>query len=79
MRNTLLDNFWHFSFVLVILVLYHRKSYFTEKGNRKFRKKIREIQKLAESKGVGFETIIKDSSEISDIFYSDVYQVVILD
>lgn len=55
------------------------KSYFTEKGNRKFRKKIREIQKLAESKGVGFETIIKDSSEISDIFYSDIYQVVILD
>ena len=55
------------------------KSYFTEKGNRKFRKKIREIQKLAESKGLGFETIIKDSSEISDIFYSDIYQVVILD
>ena len=55
------------------------KSYFTERGNRKFRKKIREIQKLAESKGVGFETIIKDSSEIFDIFYSDIYQVVILD
>lgn len=55
------------------------KSYFTEKGNRKFRKKIREIQKLAENKGIIFDTIIKDSSEISNILYSDNYQVVVLD
>ncbi len=55
------------------------KSYFTEKGNRKFRKKIKEIQKLAESKGIIFDTIIRDSSEITDILYSDDYQVVVLD
>ena len=55
------------------------KSYFTEKGNRKFRKKIREIQKLAESKNIIFDTIIKDSSEVVDILYSDNYQVVVLE
>ena len=55
------------------------KSYFTEKGNRKFRKKIREIQKLAESRGIIFDTIIKDSSEVIDILYSDNYQVVVLE
>ena len=55
------------------------KSYFTEKGNRKFRKSIRKIQKLAESKGILFETIVKDSSEIFDILSSDIYQVIVLD
>lgn len=55
------------------------KSYFTEKGNRKFRKCIRKIQKLAESKDIVFETIVKDSSDISDILYSDIYQVIVLD
>ena len=55
------------------------KSYFTEKGNRKFRKGIRKIQKLAESKGIVFDTIVKDSNEISDILYSDIYQVIFLD
>ena len=55
------------------------KSYFTEKGNRKFRKGIRKSQKLAESKGIVFDTIVKDSNEISDILYSDIYQVIILD
>ena len=55
------------------------KSYFTEKGNRKFRKGIRRIQKLAESKGIVFDSIVKDSNEISDILYSDIYQVIVLD
>ena len=54
------------------------KSYFTEKGNRKFRKGIRRIQKLAENKGISFDTIILDSSKVSDILYSDNYQVVVL-
>ena len=54
------------------------KSYFTEKGNRKFRKKIREIQKLAESKGIVFDIIIRKEEEISDVLYSDNYQVVVL-
>ena len=34
------------------------KSYFTEKGNRKFRKGIRKIQKLAESKGISGASLI---------------------
>ena len=54
------------------------KSYFTEKGNRKFRKKIREIQKLAENKGIVFDIIMKKEEEVSDILYSDNYQVVVL-
>lgn len=52
------------------------KSYFTEKGNRKFRKMIRNIKKIAETKGIITECIAKET--LDNIVYADEYQVVIL-
>lgn len=53
------------------------KSYFTEKGNRKFKKSIRRIHKAAKEKGIDVINIVKDISEIGNIVYSDNYQVVV--
>lgn len=52
------------------------KSYFTEKGNRKFRKMIRNIKKIAETKGIITECIIEENLE--NIIYNDDYQTIIL-
>ena len=54
------------------------ESYFTEKGNRKFKKGIRRIQKLAESKGIKFSSIVVNEHDLNDVLYSDDYQVIIL-
>ena len=51
------------------------KSYFTERGNRKFRKMIRNIKKIAETKGIITECIIKEN--LDNIIYTDNYQVII--
>ena len=54
------------------------KSYFTEKGNRKFRKAIRKIQKIAESKNIEVICEQIDKENLEDILYEDIYQVIIL-
>ena len=51
------------------------RSYFTDNGNRKFRKGIRKIQKLAASKGIRVDVITTET--LDNIVYSDRYQVVI--
>ena len=53
------------------------KSYFTEKGNRKFSKAIRTIKKISENHGIKVITIIKDYNDLENIVYEDKYQVVI--
>lgn len=53
------------------------KSFFTDKGNRKFRKGIRKIKEIAKTKGIKVECIVKDMSELEDIIYSDEYQIII--
>lgn len=52
------------------------RSYFTEKGNRSFRKAIRKIQEAAEQKGV--RTICEIQKDLSDILWKDEKQVVVL-
>ena len=52
------------------------KSYFTEKGNRCFRKAIRKIQEAAEKKGV--QTICETQKDLSDILWKDEKQVIVL-
>ena len=55
------------------------KSYFTADGNRKFRKAIRKIQKIAESKNIDFVCIQIEKEDIEDlILYEDINQVIIL-
>lgn len=53
------------------------KSYFTDKGNRKFRKKIREIKKIANSKGINVICEHIEEGSLSDIVYCDVNQIVV--
>lgn len=53
------------------------KSYFTEKGNRKFRKAIRNISKLSESKGLKVVCITVNREDLDNIVYEDVNQVII--
>ena len=53
------------------------KSFFTDNGNRKFRKGIRKIKNIAATKGIVVECIIKDMSELKDILYSDNYQIIV--
>ena len=50
------------------------KSYFTEKGNRKFRKAIKAIKKAAKDKGINVVCERKESLE--NILYQDKYQVI---
>lgn len=54
------------------------KSFFTEKGNRKFRKSIRKIEKLANKYNISFITIKMNKEDLVDILYEDNYQIVIL-
>lgn len=49
------------------------KSYFTEKGNRKFRKSIRKIEKMANIYNVNFITIKLNKEDLVDILYEDKY------
>ena len=51
------------------------KSYFTENGNRKFRKMIRNIKKIAETKGIVTECITRNN--LDNIVYKDNYQVIV--
>lgn len=53
------------------------KSYFTEKGNRKFRKAIRNISKLSELKGLKVVCITVNKEDLDNIVYEDVNQVII--
>lgn len=53
------------------------KSFFTDKGNRKFRKGIRKIKDIATTKGIVVDCIVKDMSELKDILYSDNYQIIV--
>ena len=54
------------------------KSYFTENGNRKFRKAIRKIRQLAEERNIDFFCVKIERKEIEEtILYEDVYQVII--
>lgn len=53
------------------------KSYFTSKGNRKFRKKIREIKKIANSKGIDVVCENVKEENLDNIVYCDINQVVI--
>lgn len=52
------------------------RSWFTEKGNRKFRKMIRKIKKIAETKNI--EVICKtiDINNLNKILYKDIYQII---
>lgn len=52
------------------------KSYFTEKGNRKFRKAIREIKRVAASKNIEIVCEKIDISSLNEILYIDEYQVI---
>lgn len=55
------------------------KSWFTEKGNRKFKKMIRKIQKIAEEKDIEFVCRKTEKETVKDlILYEDTYQVIIL-
>lgn len=53
------------------------KSYFTDKGNKKFRKAIRRIKKLADEKGISVFCEKVEKENISDILYEDKYQIII--
>ena len=53
------------------------KSYFTEKGNRKFRKAIRNISKLAELKGLRVVCTNINKEDLDNIVYEDVNQVIV--
>lgn len=55
----------------------HTKSYFTEKGHRRFRKNIRKIIKVYEGKGVEVKRIEIKKSKLKNIIYTDKYQVVV--
>ncbi len=52
-------------------------SYFTPKGNRKFRKMIRKIKKMAEEKNLSFIKILKEDIADNEILYQDEYQIVL--
>ena len=52
------------------------RSYFTDDGNRKFRKAIRRIIKRVLDKGLHVDIITKDT--LDDILYEDKYQAVVL-
>lgn len=56
-------------------ILHNTVSYFTEKGNRKFNKAIREIKKAALGKGINIIRLESDGSDL-DIIYRDEYQIV---
>ena len=55
------------------------RSWFTEKGNRKFRKMIRKIKKIAEEKNINVICINIDKENLKNIIYEDIYQVIELD
>ena len=55
------------------------RSWFTEKGNRKFRKMIRKIKKIAEEKNINVICINIDEENLKNIIYEDIYQVIELD
>lgn len=55
------------------------KSYFTEKGYRKFRKMIKKIEKLAADKGICFLKEEMNKEELKDILFEDENQVIIRD
>lgn len=52
------------------------RSYFTEKGNRTFRKAIRKIKKSAFERGINVTCEIKSSLE--DILWEDEKQVIVM-
>lgn len=56
-------------------ILHGTVSYFTEKGNRKFNKTIREIKKAALEKGINIIRLESDGSDL-EIMYRDEYQIV---
>lgn len=68
--------FFEFKLECPTVDMTNTKSYFTDKGNRKFRKKIREIKKLANSKGVEVICRKVEENDLSNIVYKDNYQVV---
>lgn len=70
---------WFFEFNLNSpdIDMKNTKSYFTDKGNRKFRKKIREIKKIANSKGIEVICECVDEKIINNIVYRDIHQVVV--
>ena len=55
----------------------HTKSYFTEKGHRRFRKIIRKIIKAYEGKGVEVKRIEIEQSKLKNVVYADKYQMVV--
>lgn len=57
--------------------LENTKSYFTEKGNRKFNKAIKKIKKLAESKNIEFICEILENFDINNVVYQDENQVIL--
>ena len=56
-------------------ILHGTISYFTEKGNRKFNKAIREIKKAALNKSINVIRLESDGSNL-EIVYRDEYQIV---
>lgn len=55
------------------------KSWFTEKGNRKFRKMIRKIKKIAEEKNIEVVCKLCNKEDLKEILYEDIYQVIEMD
>lgn len=52
-------------------------SFFTEKGNRKFRKAIRKIKSIADNKNLEFCCIVKPVNSLLNIVYQDNYQIIV--
>ena len=52
-------------------------SFFTERGNRKFRKAIRKIKNIADAKNLDFSCIIKPFDKLKNVVYQDNYQVIL--
>ena len=53
------------------------KSYFTDRGNRKFRKMIRKIRNIAKTKNLDVVCVKVSEEGLNNVVYKDQYQVVI--
>lgn len=76
-ENEALNLSWYFDLHLKrpFDILNGTVSYFTERGNRKFNKAIREIKKAALEKGINVVRLESDGSDL-EIYYKDEYQIV---
>ena len=74
------DVCWYFEENLELpnIHLFNTISFFTEKGNRKFHKAIKELSNTYKNKNIDVIRIEIDKEDVSDIIeYEDEYQVII--